>query len=179
MKITFPMLDSSLIAFFGCCFFFYYWKTHLIACLLAHWGVDTTQAHVQTQNFLCFSDFNLGCLWPPPELSNYFGTDDKLGPVALSIRREKLEDTKDLKDQYQYRLIVRTSEVCVCVFMCLYADHGGFQSESVNYSTAFSFSRPTCDTCPHYNLPSVPSPLCSSLFCSLSVENSTCSVQAH
>uniref|UniRef100_A0A3Q4G9Y3 Signal-induced proliferation-associated 1 like 3 n=1 Tax=Neolamprologus brichardi TaxID=32507 RepID=A0A3Q4G9Y3_NEOBR len=45
------------------------------------------------------------------EHSNYFGTDDKLGPVALSIRREKLEDTKDLKDQYQYRLIVRTSEL--------------------------------------------------------------------
>uniref|UniRef100_A0A3Q0S7L6 Signal induced proliferation associated 1 like 3 n=1 Tax=Amphilophus citrinellus TaxID=61819 RepID=A0A3Q0S7L6_AMPCI len=43
--------------------------------------------------------------------SNYFGTDDKLGPVALSIRREKLEDTKDLKDQYQYRLILRTSEL--------------------------------------------------------------------
>ncbi|XP_028274594.1 signal-induced proliferation-associated 1-like protein 3 isoform X2 [Parambassis ranga] len=45
------------------------------------------------------------------EHSNYFGTDDKLGPVAVSIRREKLEDTKDLKDQYQYRLIVRTSEL--------------------------------------------------------------------
>ncbi|KAM6973031.1 signal-induced proliferation-associated 1-like protein 3 [Aplochiton taeniatus] len=45
------------------------------------------------------------------EHSNYFGTDDKLGPVAISIRREKLEDTKDLKDQYQYRLIVRTSEL--------------------------------------------------------------------
>ncbi|CAL8375522.1 unnamed protein product [Gadus morhua 'NCC'] len=45
------------------------------------------------------------------EHSNYFGTDDKLGPVALSIRREKLDDTKDLKDQYQYRLIVRTSEL--------------------------------------------------------------------
>uniref|UniRef100_A0A3B4ALJ2 Rap-GAP domain-containing protein n=1 Tax=Periophthalmus magnuspinnatus TaxID=409849 RepID=A0A3B4ALJ2_9GOBI len=43
--------------------------------------------------------------------SNYFGTDDKLGPVAVSIRREKLDDTKDLKDQYQYRLIVRTSEL--------------------------------------------------------------------
>lgn len=54
------------------------------------------------------------CLCPrsSPEHSNYFGTDDKLGPVALSIRREKLDDTKDLKDQYQYRLIVRTSEVC-------------------------------------------------------------------
>ncbi|XP_058489745.1 signal-induced proliferation-associated 1-like protein 3 isoform X2 [Solea solea] len=45
------------------------------------------------------------------EHSNYFGTDDKLGPVAVSIRREKLEDTKDLKDQYQYRLVVRTSEL--------------------------------------------------------------------
>lgn len=47
-----------------------------------------------------------------PEHSDYFGTDDKMGAVAVSIRREKLEDTKDLKDQYQYRLIVRTSEVC-------------------------------------------------------------------
>lgn len=42
---------------------------------------------------------------------NYFGTDEKLGPVALSIRREKLDDTKDLKDQYQYRTIFRTSEM--------------------------------------------------------------------
>nr|XP_020491759.1 signal-induced proliferation-associated 1-like protein 3 isoform X1 [Labrus bergylta] len=45
------------------------------------------------------------------EHSNYFGTDDKMGAVAVSIRREKLEDTKDLKDQYQYRLIVRTNEL--------------------------------------------------------------------
>ncbi|KAM4628293.1 signal-induced proliferation-associated 1-like protein 3 [Polymixia lowei] len=45
------------------------------------------------------------------EHSDYFGTDDKMGPVAVSIRREKLDDTKDLKDQYQYRLIVRTSEL--------------------------------------------------------------------
>ncbi|XP_035381227.1 signal-induced proliferation-associated 1-like protein 3 [Electrophorus electricus] len=42
---------------------------------------------------------------------SYFGTDEKLGPVALSVRREKLEDTKDLKDQYQYRIIFRTSEL--------------------------------------------------------------------
>ncbi|KAM6987780.1 LOW QUALITY PROTEIN: signal-induced proliferation-associated 1-like protein 3 [Tautogolabrus adspersus] len=45
------------------------------------------------------------------EHSNYFGTDEKMGAVAVSIRREKLEDTKDLKDQYQYRLIVRTNEL--------------------------------------------------------------------
>ncbi|XP_052438492.1 signal-induced proliferation-associated 1-like protein 3 isoform X2 [Carassius gibelio] len=42
---------------------------------------------------------------------NYFGTDEKLGPVALSIRREKLDDTKDFKDQYQYRIIFRTNEL--------------------------------------------------------------------
>ncbi|MBN3277709.1 SI1L3 protein, partial [Polyodon spathula] len=42
---------------------------------------------------------------------NYFGTDEKLGPVAISIKREKLEDTKEHKDQYQYRLIFRTSEL--------------------------------------------------------------------
>lgn len=48
---------------------------------------------------------------PTPEHSTYFGTDDKLGAVAVSIRREKLEDTKDLKDQFQYRLILRTNEV--------------------------------------------------------------------
>lgn len=54
-----------------------------------------------TPFFVCFS----------PEHSNYFGTDDKLGVVAVSIRREKLDDTKELKDQYQYRLIIRTSEV--------------------------------------------------------------------
>ncbi|XP_029301459.1 signal-induced proliferation-associated 1-like protein 3 isoform X1 [Cottoperca gobio] len=45
------------------------------------------------------------------EHSNYFGTDEKMGAVAVSIRREKLDDTKDLKDQYQYRLIVRTNEL--------------------------------------------------------------------
>ncbi|KAJ8280766.1 hypothetical protein GJAV_G00058740 [Gymnothorax javanicus] len=42
---------------------------------------------------------------------DYFGTDEKLGPVALSIRREKLDDTKELKDQYQYRIILRTSQL--------------------------------------------------------------------
>lgn len=59
----------------------------------------------------------------PPEHSNYFGTDDKLGAVAVSIRREKLEDTKDLKDQYQYRLIVRTNEVCTDLLMVGFLDN--------------------------------------------------------
>ncbi|XP_033928049.1 LOW QUALITY PROTEIN: signal-induced proliferation-associated 1-like protein 3 [Melopsittacus undulatus] len=45
------------------------------------------------------------------EHSNYFGVDEKLGPVAVSIKREKLEDHKDHGPQYQYRLIFRTSEL--------------------------------------------------------------------
>ncbi|XP_067412703.1 signal-induced proliferation-associated 1-like protein 3 isoform X2 [Emydura macquarii macquarii] len=45
------------------------------------------------------------------EHSNYFGVDEKLGPVAVSIRREKLEDHKDHGPQYQYRIILRTSEL--------------------------------------------------------------------
>lgn len=64
----------------------------------------------------------------PPEHSNYFGTDDKLGAVAVSIRREKLEDTKDLKDQYQYRLIVRTNEVCADLLVSLAMRDGSCMS---------------------------------------------------
>lgn len=37
--------------------------------------------------------------------------DEKLGPVAVSIKREKLEDHKDHGPQYQYRIIFRTREV--------------------------------------------------------------------
>ncbi|KAM4014514.1 signal-induced proliferation-associated 1-like protein 1 isoform 3-T3 [Anomaloglossus baeobatrachus] len=42
---------------------------------------------------------------------NYFGSDDNLGPVAVSIRREKLEDAKENGPQYNYRIIFRTSEL--------------------------------------------------------------------
>ncbi|OWK15744.1 hypothetical protein Celaphus_00004462 [Cervus elaphus hippelaphus] len=35
------------------------------------------------------------------EHANYFGVDEKLGPVAVSIKREKLEDHKDHGPQYQ------------------------------------------------------------------------------
>ena len=46
--------------------------------------------------------------------------DDKFGPVAVSLKREKLDDQTSLVrsdadssqgTQYQYRIIVRTSEV--------------------------------------------------------------------
>uniref|UniRef100_A0A3P8UI08 Signal induced proliferation associated 1 like 1 n=1 Tax=Cynoglossus semilaevis TaxID=244447 RepID=A0A3P8UI08_CYNSE len=42
---------------------------------------------------------------------NYFGIDETLGPVAVSLRREKLEEDKDHGQQYNYRLIFRTSEL--------------------------------------------------------------------
>lgn len=42
---------------------------------------------------------------------NYLGVDETLGPVAVSIRREKLEDHKEHGQQYNYRIIFRTSEV--------------------------------------------------------------------
>ena len=48
---------------------------------------------------------------PLSEHWNYFGMDEALGPVAVSLRREKLEEEKDLSQQYNYRLIFRTSEV--------------------------------------------------------------------
>lgn len=48
---------------------------------------------------------------PFSEHANYFGVDEKLGPVAVSIKREKLEDHKDHGPQYQYRIIFRTREV--------------------------------------------------------------------
>ncbi|XP_038656429.1 signal-induced proliferation-associated 1-like protein 2 [Scyliorhinus canicula] len=46
------------------------------------------------------------------EHQNYFGTDESLGPVAVSIRREKLDESKE-KDglQYNYRVAFRTSEL--------------------------------------------------------------------
>ncbi|CAJ1073753.1 signal-induced proliferation-associated 1-like protein 1 isoform X1 [Xyrichtys novacula] len=42
---------------------------------------------------------------------NYFGIDEALGPVAVSLRREKQEEEKEHGQQYNYRLIFRTSEL--------------------------------------------------------------------
>ncbi|XP_033002451.1 signal-induced proliferation-associated 1-like protein 1 isoform X3 [Lacerta agilis] len=42
---------------------------------------------------------------------NYFGADENLGPVAVSIRREKPEEMKENGSQYNYRIIFRTSEL--------------------------------------------------------------------
>ncbi|KAJ8250720.1 hypothetical protein COCON_G00226420 [Conger conger] len=45
------------------------------------------------------------------EHQNYFGVDENLGPVALSIRRERLEDGRNKEAQYAYRITFRTSEL--------------------------------------------------------------------
>ncbi|XP_077141662.1 signal-induced proliferation-associated 1-like protein 3 isoform X3 [Ranitomeya variabilis] len=45
------------------------------------------------------------------EHCNYFGIDEKLGPVAVSLKRDKLDESKDYGPQYQYRIILRTSEL--------------------------------------------------------------------
>ncbi|KAG5277255.1 hypothetical protein AALO_G00115450 [Alosa alosa] len=42
---------------------------------------------------------------------NYLGVDETLGPVAVSLRREKLEEHKEHGQQYQFRVIFRTSEL--------------------------------------------------------------------
>ena len=55
------------------------------------------------------------------EHQNLFGVDEHLGPVAVSLRREKVPDLgstepgrSDPRDNwlYQYRVIVRTGQVC-------------------------------------------------------------------
>ncbi|XP_013861357.1 signal-induced proliferation-associated 1-like protein 2 isoform X3 [Austrofundulus limnaeus] len=46
------------------------------------------------------------------EHQNYFGFDDNLGPVAVSIRREKLDEGKEKEGmQYNYRITFRTSQL--------------------------------------------------------------------
>ncbi|XP_031758839.1 signal-induced proliferation-associated 1-like protein 2 isoform X2 [Xenopus tropicalis] len=46
------------------------------------------------------------------EHQNYFGIDDNLGPVAVSIRREKVEDIREKEgSQFNYRIVFRTSEL--------------------------------------------------------------------
>lgn len=60
------------------------------------------------------------------EHQNWFGIDEHLGPVAASIRRERIDETEgsssstssstnslNQQSQYQYRLVIRTSELAV------------------------------------------------------------------
>lgn len=50
----------------------------------------------------CFLSF-------PADHQNFFGMDERLGPVAISFRREEKEGSSGA--QYTYRIIFRTTEV--------------------------------------------------------------------
>lgn len=58
------------------------------------------------------------------EYVNYFGVDEKLGLVVVSIKWEKLEDYKEYGFQYQYRIIF-----WICEFIILW----GFILEDVMF----------------------------------------------
>ena len=52
------------------------------------------------------------------EHQNYFGVDEFLGPLAVSVRRERVEEqespvenSKDHNMRYRYRILLRSSEV--------------------------------------------------------------------
>ncbi|XP_035982427.1 signal-induced proliferation-associated 1-like protein 2 isoform X4 [Fundulus heteroclitus] len=46
------------------------------------------------------------------EHQNYFGVDENLGPVAVSVRRERLDDGKEKEGmQFNYRITFRTSQL--------------------------------------------------------------------
>lgn len=46
----------------------------------------------------------------PPEHQNFFGLDEVLGPVAVSLRREEKESSGG-GTLHSYRIIVRTTQV--------------------------------------------------------------------
>ena len=76
----------------------------------------------------CYSDVCIYCSFFSSDHHNFFGVDEKVGPVAVSLRREKVPDS--LLDFYmvpsnlatslprhQYRIIVRTSQVRMCIYV--------------------------------------------------------------
>lgn len=79
---------------------------------------------INFHNFKCLLKCVYLCLFfllVTSEHLNYFGVDENLGPVAVSIRRERLDDGKE-KDgmQYNYRVTFRTSQVIVYTSFTLY-----------------------------------------------------------
>ncbi|XP_020775030.2 signal-induced proliferation-associated 1-like protein 1 [Boleophthalmus pectinirostris] len=74
-------------------------------CTLSDKGKQYIVEHVDLGAYYYRKFFNLRDHW------NYFGIDETLGPVAVSLRREKLDEDKEHGQQYNYRLIFRTSEL--------------------------------------------------------------------
>lgn len=49
------------------------------------------------------------------EHQNFFGMDEEYGPIAISLKRERVREVNQNNNKdnvWQYRIIVRTSEVC-------------------------------------------------------------------
>ncbi|KAI4889737.1 hypothetical protein NFI96_003434 [Prochilodus magdalenae] len=52
------------------------------------------------------------CCGAAGDHQNYFGVDENLGPVAVSVRREKPEDGREKEGSpYNYRIVFRTSQL--------------------------------------------------------------------
>ena len=58
---------------------------------------------------------------------NFFGVDESIGPVAISLRRERIPDdiatfygASLTAPKYQHRVIVRTSEVSTCIIIYIH-----------------------------------------------------------
>ena len=55
---------------------------------------------------------------------NFFGIDENIGPIAISLKRERIPDEvvefygiMGSAPKYQHRVIVRTSQVCIYLFV--------------------------------------------------------------
>ncbi|XP_071523885.1 uncharacterized protein [Panulirus ornatus] len=99
-----------------------HWQTTLCPYVRSPFTVEATdQGAAYYQNYFCGQ-----------EHQNWLGMDDSLGPVAISIRREKVEDASDSAHSlpaYQYRVIVRTSELFSCQGTVLEESLGRFSGE--------------------------------------------------
>ncbi|KAJ7416603.1 hypothetical protein WISP_70114 [Willisornis vidua] len=74
-----------------------------------HSGIMSSPELLETYTLLFSYLFIHSCA---KEHQNYFGIDESLGPVAVSIRREKVEDAKEKEgSQFNYRIVFRTSEL--------------------------------------------------------------------
>ena len=76
--------------------------------------------------FCSMSCINVYFVWSSrAEHVNYLGLDEKFGSVAVSLKREKLDEnsaimssTSDGPTNFQYRVIIRSSEVSCFAFVC-------------------------------------------------------------
>lgn len=71
-------------------------------CYVKQWGIYMRLEDTRIKSNAVFLSF-------PADHQNFFGMDERLGPVAISFRREEKEGSSGA--QYTYRIIFRTTEV--------------------------------------------------------------------